>query len=569
MTKKYFYIFLLSFVLNPDTRKASFLLRSSTKKEMDKLALEALAVHDTIADPQLSSFNDLISISKVEKPESIDIYENYKPAVGNNFASNKCSGPIVTTKDHERIAYSTLTASLANSALEIVQYKLRALNKPNERLSYFLKEWHLENINRLDETPFHIKERNFIFDFSSTLKSLDKAENWSRKPYFIKFESCDRLERKFFSYRELALRSLSCLLIASPDIDDVGKKIVKEVLKDQEVLEIIKLQFSTILMNSEFDKDIYLNFKDFLMHNNWSKGFANIFDVIYPELSEMDQHYVFNSSLKQYVKFYNYFTSHQRKSATEFRDIYQVLNFFEEPQTLNKLSNLNRLSNSNDDLSGSVARTLIGIVSVPGHLDRPNNYAGIWSFAYYIVESLVTDPNSLFLKIYQDIIQKDSLIEKIEFLKKCIYVKKRANEFFPSRLIIRPREKSQVWKQLGDDSIASWFNQYFIKLNQLEKDLKKQFNQCQEHLKSNENFEYHTELYKRNSKEPISSKLGGLLSTEIIKHFLTEHVVKPKLETEKYKPIMQIAYKLNRLYLKEEKKNKKKQATKKSFIFFH
>ncbi|CAH7682132.1 expressed protein [Phakopsora pachyrhizi] len=226
-------------------------------------------------------------------------------------------------------------------------------------------------------------KRNFIAEFSDTLRSLDRTKKWRGRPYFMKFESHDRLERKFFSYRELALRSLSCLLIASPNIDDEGKKIVQEVLKDQEVLEIIKLQFSSISANYEFETNLFLDFKDYLTHNSWSKGISNIFN----ELSVEDQYDVFNSSLEKYVKFYNYLNVVQyRKSASELDNMYQVLDFFEEPQALNKLKNLDKLSRNDRDLSVSVARTLISIVSVPKYLDRPIDYSGIWSFSYYIVE---------------------------------------------------------------------------------------------------------------------------------------------------------------------------------------
>ncbi|CAH7685576.1 hypothetical protein PPACK8108_LOCUS20130 [Phakopsora pachyrhizi] len=188
----------------------------------------------------------------------------------------------------------TLTASLASSALEIVQDRLRALNKPNKRVSYYLEERHSEDLHNFDDIFFDFKRRKFIVDFFDTLKSLDKVEEWGGRPYFFSSESHDQLNRNYYSLRELALRPLSCLLIASNDIGDEGKRIVQEILKDKEVIEIIKRQFLTISVNPQFQMEIFLNFKDYLINNSWSKGIANIFD----ELSVKDQCDIFSSSLE-------------------------------------------------------------------------------------------------------------------------------------------------------------------------------------------------------------------------------------------------------------------------------
>ncbi|CAH7668499.1 hypothetical protein PPACK8108_LOCUS3011 [Phakopsora pachyrhizi] len=445
--------------------------------------------------------------------------------------------PIVFTKNNEKVAYSTLTATLATSALDMIKYKLRGLHNPNERLASFLKEWPSENIHRLNGTPFDEIKKDFIDKFSDTLRSLDRTQEWRGKSYFVKFESHDRMERKYFSYRELALRPLSCLLIASPHIDDEGRKIVQEVLKDKEVLEIIKLQFSSITANHEFERDLYLDFKDYLMHNSWSKGIANIFN----ELSEKDQHDVFNSSLDNYVKFYNYVNVVEYRKLPNFADIYQVFDFFEEPQALNKLSNLEQLSNSDQELAVEVGRTLINIVSVPEYLDHPYENSGIWAFAYYVVEFLVKNQNSIFFKLYQDKIHNDSLIEKIDFLKHCIALKKRANELLPSKPIIRSGKKSKVWEQLGEDSIVQWFNQYFEKLKQLDIELKEQSKQFEIHLKAYKIFKSEMDLYNNFPKESISSKLGGLLSTKLIKQFLTNDDVTLNSEINKHKSVLKKA----------------------------
>ncbi|CAH7685613.1 hypothetical protein PPACK8108_LOCUS20173 [Phakopsora pachyrhizi] len=198
--------------------------------------------------------------------------ENYRPRVGiGPYAPDKLMGPRVSiAHKKEEVSYVALTASLASSALEIVQDQLRLLNKPNKHYNH-VAERDSENTYNFDDVFFDFKKRKFITDFSDTLKSLDNAEKFNEKPYFFKYYSYDNLDRNYYFFRELALRPLSCLLVASPNIGNEGKKIAQEILKDKEVLKIIKLQFSTMLVNPQFEKEIYLDFKDYLMHNSWSK----------------------------------------------------------------------------------------------------------------------------------------------------------------------------------------------------------------------------------------------------------------------------------------------------------
>ncbi|CAH7688201.1 expressed protein [Phakopsora pachyrhizi] len=296
MTERHLYLLLLSLTFHFSIRQASFLRLPWTKKYVNNLAevkymssaikalaendlaIKTLAVHDTVSDPRIQSFNDLISISKGEKPVSIPMNECNRPTVG---IGGKLTGPLVSiAHNREGVAYVALTASLASSALEIVQDQLRVLQKPNERASIYEEERHAENIYSFDDVFFDFKKRKFVVDFSETLKSLDNVGKWDGKPYFFDSFEHHQLDRNYFSFRELALRPLSCLLIASPDIGDVGKKIAREILKDNEVLEIIKLQFSTVSLNHQFEMEICLDFKDYVKHNRWSKGIAHIFDGI-------------------------------------------------------------------------------------------------------------------------------------------------------------------------------------------------------------------------------------------------------------------------------------------------
>ncbi|CAH7688200.1 hypothetical protein PPACK8108_LOCUS23132, partial [Phakopsora pachyrhizi] len=266
-------------------------------------------------------------------------------------------------------------------------------------------------------------------------------------------------------------------------------------------------------------------------------------------LSEKDQYDIFNVSLEKYVTYYKYLFSENRDSTLELNSVYKALDFFQVPQALNKLSNFNGLSHSEQELTKSVARTLINIVS------------GIWSFAYYIIEFLMANKHSRFLELYQDQIQHDSLIEKIDFLKKCIALKNAANELIPSTLTIKKRGFNKVWEQLGEEKIVKWFEQYSSDINAIDGDLKAQSNQIED-LKNYENSVSHVDSCNVGSKEYIASKLGALLKTKIIKHFLRRFKEKSTLEEaklEKHFEIINIAAKRRFLELKEQKKKKERQ----------
>ncbi|CAH7675569.1 hypothetical protein PPACK8108_LOCUS10590 [Phakopsora pachyrhizi] len=278
------------------------------------------------------------------------------------------------------------------------------------------------------------------------------------------------------------------------------------------------------------------------MHNCWSKGVANILN----ELSVKDHYDILNYSFKNYVNYYFYRSFNFRSSNNEFRYIYEVLDFFKEPQALDKLSNSENLPHSEKQLTKSVARTLINIVSVPKFLDYLM-YSCIWSFAYYIVEFLVTDQSSRFLELYQEQIEKSSLMEKIDLIKKFITLKKEANQLLPSKLNIMTRKSSEVWKRLGDDRIVKWFDQYFVKLNKLDKDFKSLKNQIENHLSVYKKLNSHPELNNRSHKQYISCQLGGLLNTKIIGHFLSKNIVKSKLiKSERKKHLKMIKFAIKR-----------------------
>ncbi|KAI8449547.1 hypothetical protein BY996DRAFT_6604155 [Phakopsora pachyrhizi] len=187
-------------------------------------------------------------------------------------------GPMIFSESKKRVVdYSEMTSSIATKSLELVQNHLRKIKKP--KFQVFHQPEHIAE--NLDEVYFLNMQNSFISEFRDTVKSFERAKSLRKVPYDItKFGYNELNGNKFFSMEELALRSLDYLSQASSEINGVGKTIVREVLKDKEVLEIIKSRFTNVFMHPKLGTDLYVDFEDFVKHNEWTKGISNIFSGI-------------------------------------------------------------------------------------------------------------------------------------------------------------------------------------------------------------------------------------------------------------------------------------------------
>ncbi|CAH7689186.1 expressed protein [Phakopsora pachyrhizi] len=288
MIHVHFHLILLSFLLGVAILKA-LNLRVTLSEHNLEFARETLTLNYAAADSKISAFRDLFSISKVDVPMSAPTHYynnqmnflNSAAAKTNLDAIGDVSGHIINTRIKQSFAYSNVIASIASRTLDIVQYQLRKIHKPNNRVLYFPIDFYSNYICDLDEVFFDSVERKFIQEVSGALKRFKDVENSTTATYFLHNSKIKSLKLNFISWNELVLRSLNCLLLASPSINNEGRKISREVIKDKEVLEIIKDKFSATINNSEISTDVFVDFSDYLKQNSWSKGISNIYKVFF------------------------------------------------------------------------------------------------------------------------------------------------------------------------------------------------------------------------------------------------------------------------------------------------
>ncbi|CAH7683404.1 expressed protein [Phakopsora pachyrhizi] len=366
MTK--FYAILLCFTWGNTAIEAFFSSVSWTKATAKRdilgpeSAKEIPALHDAVLDAKIASFDILHSISRINsdtniKASSVNVY--------------KPKGPMIKLENQRKeVAYSELAASIAIKAIDLVKNYLRRVKYQKLRV-HFAPE---DVANNLDDIFFEWMENSFIDEFHSTLKSFENAKSSSKQTFCITdFGYCDLNGEKIYSFEELILRSLDYLLQASSSTGGEGKRIVQKVLKDSEVLKIIKSQFEKSFMNQQLEKSLFIDMEDYLKHNDWTKGFANIYDV----LSKEDQHEILLNSIKTFSEVMSRkFVKYQ----PFFSDLKDTLIFFKDPEALNKLGNEINAENQ------EIARILIEFLSKPDIIDPMGVFPNIWSFSYYIVE---------------------------------------------------------------------------------------------------------------------------------------------------------------------------------------
>ncbi|CAH7689354.1 expressed protein [Phakopsora pachyrhizi] len=320
----------------------------------------------------------------------------------------------------------------------------------------------------------------------------------------------DSWRRIFFSWVDITFRSLDCLLLASPDIDGEGLKIVQEILKDKEVLEMIEHQFSITILNRQFWRDIYINFDEYLKGNSWSKGITNIFD----ELSKENQYNILIQSIKFFIEDYKNLKADSIRFNNDFQKLRTILIFFQEPEKA-----LYKLANNNDELSKSVAEILIEFVSNPDELDYEGEYSTLWLFSYYIVEYLIKDQNTKFFQLYESQIVDSLLLEKINILKTNIDLKKQVKKLVPEFPDKNLKADNKVLELLADDKIIKWFNNYLTQLNQFTKAFKFYSKELSRHQKNYRNLRSKIGKHKKTSEKIISAKLGTWINSKMVRNF--------------------------------------------------
>ncbi|KAI8455949.1 hypothetical protein BY996DRAFT_7000862, partial [Phakopsora pachyrhizi] len=178
--------------------------------------------------------------------------------------------PIVKSASGEDISYSMALASIAEEILMMLNPSLLSNLKPLEQVS---------NSPEIRRVPygdsFFMKE--FASRYCNILKSLDKAV-YPKGIANSEFPSVfDQNAINIYTWREVTLRALNCLLVVSTTANGTGNKVFKEILKDEDVLEIIKQHFSISYdMKTEMDKEFHRTFANFLKYNDRNRGISKI-----------------------------------------------------------------------------------------------------------------------------------------------------------------------------------------------------------------------------------------------------------------------------------------------------
>ncbi|CAH7689184.1 expressed protein [Phakopsora pachyrhizi] len=508
-----------------------------SSKDYLESARETLALHDSISDPKFKAFGDLFSISRVDATESIEVYSQQASDIQCRAISSKLA-PRINSKNELLISGSRGTASIARGAIEIVQHHLRKIQKPRNQLLYFPEGFGSKNTFGMDEAFLESMKKQFIDEFCKNFKILHKAKELKQTNYKIYKIKFNQDENEYYTWAELSLRALNCLLLSSPKINGEGRKVVQEILKDEEVLEIIKHQFSITVTKDNFYKELHINFEHYLKQNSWSHGIAEIFD----ELPKKDQFDIFSHSINSFFEFRDYKTLFTLFPSTtdNLPRGKEFVEFFGDSEALSKLLK------ENDGPAKSVSKFLIDFISDPNKIDESGTYKTLWIFAYYLVEFLVRNQNSIFFQRYRDQIIQNGLLEKIYLMKSHIHLKNEINRLLPESSYMKHREEKEIWEQLSGEKMFRWFEEYLKQLKKLSEDVENHAKQLEIHKNNQVNISFLGTSYDRNFRKILSAMLGIWIDTKMINYFwkisykqVPSNVV--ELQRERHLPILQKA----------------------------
>ncbi|KAI8460854.1 hypothetical protein BY996DRAFT_6409071 [Phakopsora pachyrhizi] len=442
---------------------------------MKELARKTLALHrQAISDPDFTRFKELTDLCKGKLPHSM--FDKPKDYRKRKLEGTRIVIPIVQVDSSPGIPYSKALASIAGDIQLIIRQNLMSLNQSKKRINLTAKEFKGNSEISLVDVFLDGFIDVFVHRYCETLKSLDHAEKIKIDP-LSKFRTEDD-GITIYKWREITLRALNCLLLASPKISGLGKLIVKKVLEDKDVLEIVKQQFSrSFVIRKALMDEFHTDYRDFLKSNRWNKGFGNILD----ELSKENQSDVIARAIKHSAESFVYFyEATEGPEHAEVLKILQFLAFLHDDKAIHILAEIRNQSTE------SIARFLIRAVSISIDFQRNTSHYSncFWSFLYYITELLLADQKSKFRELYKIEIENNCLIEKLGLLRKITELRNKASKFSPKGLKVQHIKKNEVWKKLKEEEVADGFKAYFEYLERLEKDIEAHNSQLSKYVKS-------------------------------------------------------------------------------------
>ncbi|KAI8447867.1 hypothetical protein BY996DRAFT_735028 [Phakopsora pachyrhizi] len=233
-------------------KRVAFLYLAQSSLDVEKKKkLTNLSFHSGKTDAKSSSYNYLIDISKKKVGEHV------------NFAQPGKS-PIINGSDGAKIRYSNIIVDISKKFLEIVER-----NKKKKGLLWYSKK------KKLNKEEISGKDKVSI-EFSEALMMLRDSVDEEDKPYFQLKLYNKIVDVDFLNWVGVTIKILNHFALLSDGLNDEVEKIVKEVLQDKKVVEMIKDHFLCDTI-PDFMGGNYIDLNDFINQKIQSKGVDGIF----------------------------------------------------------------------------------------------------------------------------------------------------------------------------------------------------------------------------------------------------------------------------------------------------
>ncbi|CAH7690357.1 expressed protein [Phakopsora pachyrhizi] len=180
---------------------------------------------------------------------------------------------------------------------------------------------------------------------------------------------------------------------------------------------------------------------------------------IFQELPLEDQYHV----LDEYVyRTFEYYKEFRKKYSTRDSHVEEVLESLDDPGALYGLSN------KLDKKKKLLGEELIDFVSFPNQVKLTRS---LWFSLSLSVEFLLSEKNSKFSKNFENQITSSALKEKLELLKEIVSLLNRVEKLKTNLKTLsfqcNKMNENEVWKQLGEKEVISWFRSHWEQQGEL------------------------------------------------------------------------------------------------------
>ncbi|CAH7685387.1 expressed protein [Phakopsora pachyrhizi] len=206
-------------------------------------------------DPKVESHNYLIAISERRIPDGGTVYgDKYKP--------------MTETSKKEIASIYDILSKLAKQAFSVIEHYKPKGQKIGHQKAYSTKDLPRKNENCNKDQLLKSVEEKFIVEYCSALGTLEKIMNREGQVY---------LKRDLQLWIKKLLRVLNHLALFSSEINEEGKRIVRNLLGNHNSLETLK-NFLLKLIEPDFAKGDYTGLMDLIDQQTHSIGVDKIWN---------------------------------------------------------------------------------------------------------------------------------------------------------------------------------------------------------------------------------------------------------------------------------------------------